>query len=305
MAQIILVGLGAGAASALLLASVASGTYLSIALFYLAPLPILIAALGWSHLAGLLAATVASASLWIISGRPFIAAPAIAIGAWWLGYLALLARPATNDEGREWYPVGRLVLWAAAIGALVVAVMIPGLGTDRESLHGALRRAFARIVREHPVVDLDLLVVLVPPMAAAFSTIVNLLNLWLAAKLVKISGRLARPWPQLSTMAFPSTSVALLAAAAAASLLPDLPGILSGSLAASLLTAYAILGFAVVHVVTQGMAARPFVLGTLYAAIPLIYGLPLLAMSVLGLAETLFNVRDRISRRGGQPPART
>ncbi len=53
MMQIVLIGLGAGAASALLFASVASGSLLSLLLFYLAPLPILIAALGWSHWAGL------------------------------------------------------------------------------------------------------------------------------------------------------------------------------------------------------------------------------------------------------------
>ena len=48
MLQIVLVGLGAGAAAALLFASIASGSILATLLFYLAPLPILIAALGWS-----------------------------------------------------------------------------------------------------------------------------------------------------------------------------------------------------------------------------------------------------------------
>src|SRR5262249_27512107 len=61
MMQIILVGLGAGAAAALLFASVVSGSIAAIFLFYLAPLPILIAALGWSHVAGLIAAASATA----------------------------------------------------------------------------------------------------------------------------------------------------------------------------------------------------------------------------------------------------
>ena len=46
MTQIVLIGLGAGATAALLFASVASGALVSILLFYLAPLPILIAAMG-------------------------------------------------------------------------------------------------------------------------------------------------------------------------------------------------------------------------------------------------------------------
>jgi hypothetical protein len=49
----LLIALGAGAASALLFASIASGSLLAILLFYLAPLPILIAALSWTHWTGL------------------------------------------------------------------------------------------------------------------------------------------------------------------------------------------------------------------------------------------------------------
>ena len=67
MIQIILIGLGAGGASALLFAAVASGSWLSVFLFYVSPLPIMIAALGWSHLAGLIAAI--SAAAWRITGR--------------------------------------------------------------------------------------------------------------------------------------------------------------------------------------------------------------------------------------------
>ena len=62
MIQVALIGVSAGAATALLFASVASGSALSVPLFYLAPLPILIAAMGWSHWAALIAAVVASAS---------------------------------------------------------------------------------------------------------------------------------------------------------------------------------------------------------------------------------------------------
>ena len=56
MVQIGLVGIAAGAAAALLFASVTSGVWLSIPLFYLAPLPIMIAGLGWSHWSALVAA---------------------------------------------------------------------------------------------------------------------------------------------------------------------------------------------------------------------------------------------------------
>src|SRR5512138_2186954 len=127
MMQIVLIGLGAGVAAALLFVSVVSGSPAAVVLFYLAPLPILIAALGWSHWAGLIAAASATAAVAVLSGVFFVAVPVIAFGAWWLGYLALLARPVANGGAGalEWYPVGRLVLWSAVIGTLVVAAAVP------------------------------------------------------------------------------------------------------------------------------------------------------------------------------------
>ncbi len=304
MIQIVLVGLGAGAAAALLFASVVSGSLAAVFLFYLAPLPIMIAALGWSHMAGLIAAASATALVAALSGVFLIAVPVIAFGAWWLGYLALLARPATNGGGGalEWYPVGRLVLWAAVIGTLIVAAAVPNFGTDQESLQAALRKTYEGILRDQALIDV--LVVAVPPAAAVFSTITNVFNLWLAARVVKISGRLKRPWPDLTALALPASSSALLAAAIAGSFLPDLPGLLSGVFAASLLMAFAILGFAVVHAITRGMRARIVMLAGLYAA-AMVLGWPVLAMAVVGLAEAILNIRSRVARKRGPPSLRT
>src|SRR4029079_10634018 len=102
MMQIFLGALGAGAAAQLLFASVASGSIFAMLLFYLASLPILIAALGWSHLAGLLAAILAAVGLGVLIDGYFFFAFLLGIGlpAWWLGYLALLARTtAANGSG--------------------------------------------------------------------------------------------------------------------------------------------------------------------------------------------------------------
>ena len=304
MAQIILVGLGAGAAAALLFASVVSGSIAAIFLFYLAPLPILIAALGWSHVAGLIAAASATVAVVALSGIFFIAVPVIAFGAWWLGYLALLARPAPNGGGGalEWYPAGRLVLWAAVIGTLIVAAAVPNFGTDQQTLQAALRKTYERILRDQSLIDL--LVVAVPPAAAVFSTIINVFNLWLAARVVKISGRLKRPWPDLAALTLPASTSGFLAAAVAGSFLPDLLGILAGAFAASLLMVFAMLGFAVLHAITRGMSSRALVLAAVYAA-AVVLGWPVLAMSILGLAETAFNIRGRVARRRGPPSLRT
>ncbi len=147
MMQIGLIGIGAGAAAALLFASVASGSWLSIILFYLAPLPVMIAGLGWSHWAALIAAFTGAAALGlVVSGYFFFAFLAGAgLPAWWLGYLAMLARPAGAGNGSapalEWYPPGRLVAWAAGLGALTVIIAIPNFGFDGETIRANLHIA--------------------------------------------------------------------------------------------------------------------------------------------------------------------
>ena len=67
MMQIVLIGLGAGAASALLFASIVSGSALAFVLANFAQLPIMLAAIGWTHLAGLSAALMASLGLALVT----------------------------------------------------------------------------------------------------------------------------------------------------------------------------------------------------------------------------------------------
>lgn len=325
MLQIGLVGLGAGAAAALLFASVTSGTWMSIPLFYLAPLPIMIAGIGWSHWSALVAAAAASAALGIAFGSLFFIAFFTAAGlpAWWLGYLALLARPGEaglpgtppNAAALEWYPTGRLVVWAAVLAALVVIIAMPGLGTDAESFRAGLSQSLSRMLRAETgpadgagtmpgVGNLDrfvgFMVVALPPAAAVIATITSVFNLWLAGRVVKFSGRLTRPWPALSEMTFPKLVSAALAAAIALSFLDSLIGIMAGVLSSALLMAYGVLGFAVLHSVTRGMGSRPFLIGGVYASV-LIFGWPILALSVVGVAETAFDLRARIARKRGLP----
>jgi predicted membrane protein DUF2232 len=319
MVQILLVAIGAGAAAALLFASIATGSLIATLLFYLASLPILIAAMGWSHLAGLLGALLAAAGLGLGLDFRFFLAFLFGVGlpAWWLAYLALLGRTvAANGSagGIEWYPIGRLVLWAAIIGTLVIVVAVLSFGTDKEAFQTEIRNAFERALRaqgdQAPIPGradarrvIDMLVVALPPAAAVLLTILNTFNLWLAARIVKVSGRLRRPWPDLSTMTLPGVTSGVLAAAIAGSFLPDLPGMLAGVLAASLFMAYAIMGFAVLHAITRGMGGgRTAALIGVYLVVA-IFIWPIFAMSMLGLAETAFNIRARFAAPAAGPPA--
>ena len=150
---------------------------------------------------------------------------------------------------------------------------------------------------------IDFLVTAIPPAAAVLATITNVLNLWLAGAIVKFSGLLKRPWPPLAAMTFPRALTAALAIAVVLSFVGSLIGIVAGVLSASLLMAYGVLGFAVLHAITRGMASRIFLLGGVYAAV-LVFGWPVLALCLLGLIEAAIDLRARIARTRG-PPAPT
>ena len=184
------------------------------------------------------------------------------------------------------------MVWAAILGSLVVLIVILNFGLDADSFRAGLRRAFEQILRiqtetpadapvslpglSDPNRLIDVMVAIVPPAAAVLATITNLMNLWLAGRIVKLSGRLQRPWPDLSAMKFPSYAPILLAIGllgafahlvigAVLTILarlgadevlrvpvteaaaPGLIGIIGGVFAASLLMAYGVLGFAVLH----------------------------------------------------------
>jgi hypothetical protein len=327
MMQLGLIGIGAGAAAALLFASVTSGSVLSVLLFYVAPLPIMIAGLGWSHWSALIGASTGALAVAALFGPMFFLAFLASAGlpAWWLTYLAMLARPvAAGGNGAaptlEWYPPGRLVMWAAFLAVLFIAVAMGNIGIDAASFRAGMHQQLAELLQVEtgnpagaplsvPGIAnaqrlIDFLVSALPLAGAVLATITNILNLWLAGRIVKFSGRLTRPWPNLAAMSFPRPLALVLAGAAVACLFGGMLGILAGVLLAALLMAYGVLGFAVLHAITQGISARPFVLGGVYAAV-LMIGWPVLALCLLGLIETAIDLRARVARTRGIPPAHT
>src|ERR1700694_5748043 len=98
MIATVLIAIAAGSASALMFASIVSGALISLLLFYLAPLPLMVAALGWGPLSATIGGIIAATGLGAIFGLPYCIAfvVTIALPAWWLGHLALLGRGVTN-----------------------------------------------------------------------------------------------------------------------------------------------------------------------------------------------------------------
>ncbi len=319
----IIVAIVAGCAAGLMFASLVSGALISLLLFYLAPLPLMVAALGWGPASVLIGALTAGAGLGFAFGLAYFLAFIITVGlpAFWLGHLALLAKPAAADATDgvngsspapatvlEWYPPGRLLLWISLLACLITASALLTLGTDYETIIAALRRGLGRILSARdgtaPGTETDRVLDAIVQIAPAAATLVAMftltLNLWLSGKIVLTSGRLRRPWPDLRSIEMPQVVMLVLAAALALSFAGGLLGMLSQIASAALLMAYLLVGFAVLHVATQSSGGRWWWLMAAYGAV-VVFGWPALLVVILGLLEGAIGLRKRFATRAKPP----
>ncbi len=313
----LIIGAGAGLVAAALFASAATSAALAGILFYLSPLPLCLAGLGWGRsavlLAGLTGTVVIAASLGPATAAAFgltIAGPIVA-----LVHLLLLSRPAGPDAPAgtlDWYPPGRLVGWAALIAGLLAGLLVLLLGYDQESYQQSIRQ----ILDHSALKELDpdgtvftketvesLAVVLAKVLPAAFAIVwltIMLFNLWLGGIIVAASGRSLRPWPHLQDLELPNVFVAVFAVALLMSFIPGLIGLLATGLAGAMLFAYVLQGLAVIHVYSRGSPFRILLLTVVYLGI-LLLGWVAILVAILGLGEPLFGLRAR-SAGSGQPP---
>ena len=319
MIAIVLIALAAGCASALMFASIVSGALISLLLFYLAPLPLMVAALGWGPLCATVGGIVAASGLGAIFGLPYCIAFAVmvALPAWWLGHLVLLGRPVAHagPSGNgasppapllEWYPIGRVLLWISGFAVLTTMAALLTLGTDAATITAALQRGLLRIVGPSDAAAsgeierwIDALVTIAPAAAAIFAVTTLTLNLWLAAKITATSGRLHRPWPDLKRTALPPMTLAALCVAIAFCFTGGLLAILTLITSAALMMAYALIGFAVLHTITLAFKGRVLWLSCTYVIV-VVFTWPLIAMVTLGIADTVFGFRRRYLQ--GKPP---
>jgi hypothetical protein len=318
MIAIIPIGLAAGCASALMFASIISGALISLLLFYLAPLPLMVAALGWGPIAATIGGIVAASGLGAIFGLPYCIAFVItvALPAWWLGHLALLGRPLTDPAAGngaalaapqfEWYPAGRILLWISGFAALTTIAAMLTLGSDSETITSSLRSGLMRILGARDAAspgDIERWVTALAIIAPAAATIVAMmtltLNLWLAGKITATSGRLQRPWPDLKSAELPPMTLVALCVALAFCFIGGLAAMFAQITTTALMMAYGLTGFAVLHTLTLALKSRVFWLCCTYAIV-VAFGWPVLAMIALGLADAVFGLRQRYLR--GKPP---
>lgn len=309
------IGVVAGLASALLIGVVVQATPLALALYLLAPLPILIVAMGWSHRTGLVAAASGTLALALVAsplrGLAFLVSTALP--AWWLGYLALLGRE-TAPGRMEWYPTGRLLAWVAVTAAVALVVVVMLSSGD----HAAYQERVQRLARAMLQLQLqetpsrgagldenDLARIaervagLAPAIMATTFTLLLTFYLWAGARVVQISGRLPRPWPDLAATALPRRALWGLAAGAILTVAPGYAGAFGVALVGAFAAALALQGLAAIHDRSRAKPGRTPLLIGLYVLVFLTQGVALAALALFGLVDALTGRR----RPAQIPPA--
>ena len=311
MAQIVLIGIGAGLAAALLFASPMSGTALSFPLFALTGLPIAIAGLGWTPIAGAIAVLFGGAAIFALLSPDALGVFLLLFGLpiIWLARLAGLSRQ--SGDQTEWFPLGRVLVHAAgavAIGLTAVGFLI---GFNAEVMAVGMTDALLDWIASSPEFGpapsreelepfVRFNVAVLPYTLAAIALVVVVFDLWLAGIVTRASGRLARPRERMWTAALPVGAAIAFVVALFASFLPvpfaEVAAVVAGAFGCAL----ALIGLAVLHAMTVGNNARTVLLTITYFLVVL-FGFPILVFAALGLGETLLHLRAR--RFGGAPPA--
>lgn len=318
MLKLIATGLLAGLVSGVLYVAAGSGSFLSLILFYAAPLPLAIAGFVWFWPASI-AGIVSGGAVVAFIGDPTLAAIftlSFSLPVAWFCNRVLLFREDANvggDPVRTWYPLGNIVTSVALMSAVLVIVGIFTVSGSFDAYQAFVRDHFqtfneiAELQTEGPQLDadvynqfLDQLTYLLPVLLASGWIMIMLLNLYGGAKVASLSGQLVRPWEDLSKISLSKNYAFAMVPAFAGTFLAGFPGLISLIILGALAIAQAVVGLAVVHAVTRGTMIRPLLLGVVYGSL-LLLGVPALILGALGLAEPWIRLRDRFGGKGNQP----
>jgi hypothetical protein len=321
---------GAGLASALLFLVLAKGTVVALCLAYFAPLPLMIASLGFGQWTGLVGALLASGLVAALS-YPSIGAIvypiAVTLPAWLVCAAALRGAPrrepqsprkaaeqtspAPNGAPMRALTVATLFLAAAfSICALLLAARYGGLSAAlarlADELAPAIRELKETLTSLPESVDPDrlawLLAQTIAPMMAASALSVLVANLWLAARTVQISARLPTAWPDIPyNLRLPVPLAAALIPAIGLVFVGHEVGFVALVAAAVLGTALSLQGLAVMHDLTRGMSARTPLLFGAYLIVSLIPPWPMAAFAFVGLVDAALGLRERKRLRQSAP----
>ncbi len=295
------IGVLAGLATALLSIGLASGSALGSFAYFLSAFPLMAAGLGWGFVSAATAALSAAAFAGFSVSPSFAIVIAMStllpalVGVWYFA----LARPADEIGGPAgklaWFPLADTLLRmavAVAAGFIIIGAII---GYDEQFVRGNIGALVERMRQIDPQFQpaagfedqmTSLLTVVLPFFQTGFWFATLTANLYLAARLTRMSGRFGRPadnWPQ--TLRLPKPGLAALAVTLALAFVPGAAGHVGAAIAGAIGAGFIMAGLARVHWVTAGKPTRILLLWIAYAAA--LFFLPaLIVLLIAGLFDT-------------------
>ena len=324
-------GLAAGAAAGVTAVLLSMLTLqrppLTLALGFVSPLPIMIAALAFGSWAGALSVVVGTIFVAVFDlklghlvmasdpsdtaafadGLVFLVG--LGIPSWLLTFLARVpARPPRAGTVPPRMRPDELRLARVVIAAATFAVAAVALGLAVEVVaHGGLPALEAALVSSYETIvkaaaeksqstpsaeDIHRSALwfsaLVPWLMAGFTVVFYLANLWLAARIARTSGVFGTEWPDIPrNLRLPRFAALVLAVSLGLSFTTGPVALASHVVSAAFIAAFSLQGLAVVHALTRGRTWRMPALVFTYGLVPLVF------WALLGLVDTAFSFRDR------------
>lgn len=319
-------GIAAGVAAALLSMLTPQRPPATLLLGFLSPLPLMIAALAFGAIPGALAAAIGTAFVVVFDmklGHLVLAdnpsgSAAFSDGAVFfvgLGLPACLLTLLVRAPPKPLRAIGlprmrpdELRLSRIVIAGAVFAMAAVGLVLTLDIVeHGSLSAfqlatvakyeellRLAVVKGQTTLAEADLhrtallTAALTPWLQTMFVVVFYLVNLWLAAKVARLSGGLGVEWPDIPlNFRLPRAAALLLAVFLGLSFTTGLLGLASHVVGAALVAIFSLQGLAVIHAVTRGRTWRLPALVFTYGLVPFVF------WGLLGLLDTAFSFRDR------------
>ncbi len=303
------ISLVAGLAAAFAFLAGASGI-LGFLLANFAPLPLMIASLGWGASSGAMASAFAVAL--IISLTSFKLslefAALVAIPSVILSVLAQWRRTPSSS----FYPFSRLLAWITWVSTFVSMVDIAIWSSQNGGYEAAsaeiakrfqplLQEMFANGPQLPPSVGFDDIASVfahaIPFVSTALQVMFFSGCLWIAARVAQAPGQLARPFPEISAeTALPRDVLVILALAVGLLGGGMLVGstslaLASGMIIIGIVAAYALQGLAVIHFTSRRVPLRGVLLTLIYFGILFLSLWPLAIAAGIGFVDAFHPLR--------------
>ncbi len=298
----LLVGLVAGVAAALLMLGSGDVSALSVLLSAFATLPILIAGLGWSNVAG--AMSVAAAAIIVAVVVSPLAALMIAVTTFvpaaWIAHLSNLARPAEELGGPQgqlaWFPLSDIMLHLCSLVCLSLIILGFTIGYGEDVVREIVEQLFSVLTEQNPEFQPDdayqnemisFVTRLLPALQAMMWVMILFAAWYLSLAIVRASGRARRPADSIAaSLRMSRLSLLIFGAGLLLSFGGGPIGLIGSALSGAFAGGFILAGLAMLHYRTIGRAWRFLALWSTYAAIIILFPLPLVVLLFVGLFET-------------------